>query len=172
MFMLSKIVKLLKAFNANVNPGEIAHALAFGVLLGFLPKDNILWYLIFIFVLFIRINKPMYLLMTLLFSALAAAFDPMFDSIGCWICQIECVREAGIALYQIPFMAFTHLGNSVVMGALVCGIVLYLPMYGLGRLIVFLWRKYLTPVMRNGRVFKAISGIPVIAKIISAAGDN
>ena len=51
--MIKAIAKLFKALNANVNPGEIAHAFSCGILLGLMPKNNVFWYLLFIFILFI-----------------------------------------------------------------------------------------------------------------------
>ena len=44
--MLKKLIKLLQAFNGNVNPAEIAHAFACGAILGLMPKNNLLWYLV------------------------------------------------------------------------------------------------------------------------------
>ncbi len=170
--MLGKIVKLFKAFNANVNPGEIAHAFSCGLLLGFLPKSNLLWYLIFVFFLFVRINKPMYLLMTLLGSALAVGLDPLFDIIGYQILTIGSLQNFYASLLEIPFVAFTKFNNTIVMGSLAFGIVLYVPFYFLGRLIVFAWRKWLTPVLNNSRVFKAIYKLPLIEKIVSLAGEK
>lgn len=170
--MLSKILKLFKALNANVNPGEIAHAFSCGLLLGFLPKNNLLWYLVFVFFLFVRINKPMYLLMTLLGSALAVGLDPLFDTLGYQILTIESLKGFYASLLEIPFVAFTKFNNSVVMGALAFGIVLYIPFYFLGRFFVFSWRKWLTPILMNSRVFKAIYKLPLIEKIVSLAGGN
>ena len=43
--MLKVIVKFLKALNSNSHPGEIAHAVCLGMLLGFLPKNNIFWFI-------------------------------------------------------------------------------------------------------------------------------
>ncbi len=168
--MLSKIVKLFTAFNANVNPAEIAHAFSFGLLLGFLPKNNLLWYLIFVFLLFIRINKPMFLIMTLIGSAFATAFDPMFDKLGCLILQIDCLQGIFYKLVEIPFVAFTKFNNSVVMGALVTGMVLYIPVFFAGIGLVALWRKMLTPLIRESKIFKVITSLPLISKIISLAG--
>ncbi|HAK68458.1 MAG TPA: TIGR03546 family protein, partial [Treponema sp.] len=48
--MLKAFVKLIKALSSNTAPGEIAHAFAWGVILGFMPKDNALWYILFIFI--------------------------------------------------------------------------------------------------------------------------
>ena len=83
--MIKKLVKLLKALNGNVNPGEIAHAIACGAILGLMPKDNLFWYLVFVFILFVRINKPAYLLTILLGAAVSPAFDGFFDTVGCLI---------------------------------------------------------------------------------------
>ncbi|MBQ0051717.1 MAG: TIGR03546 family protein [Treponema sp.] len=170
--MLKKFLGLFKALNANTNPGEIAHAFSCGLLLGFMPKDNLLWYLIFVFILFIRINKPMYLIMTLLGSALAVAFDPLFDTIGYQILTVDALKSTYIMLLDIPFVAFTKFNNSVVMGSLISGIVLYVPMYFLGRFFVWAWRKYLTPIMANSKIVKALNSLPVIAKIVSLVGED
>ena len=80
--MLKKLLSLLKAFNGNVNPGEIAHAFACGAILGLMPKNNLLWYLVMVFILFVRINKPAYLIMILVGAGVSPAFDGLFDSIG------------------------------------------------------------------------------------------
>lgn len=170
--MLSKLINLFKALNANVNPGEIAHAFSCGLLLGFLPKSNLLWYLIFVFFLFVRINKPMYLLMTLLGSALAVGLDPLFDTIGYQILTVESLKVVYASLLEIPFVAFTKFNNTIVAGSLAFGIVLYIPCYALGRFFVFAWRKWVTPVLNNSRVFKAIYKIPLIEKIVSLAGGQ
>ena len=60
--MLNQIVKFFKVLNSNRNPSEIANAFCMGVMLGFMPKDNALWFLIFVFFFFVRINKPAYLI--------------------------------------------------------------------------------------------------------------
>ena len=54
--MFAPIVKLFKSLNTNSHPGEIAHAVAIGMVLGFMPKNNVLWYILFVCFLFIRIN--------------------------------------------------------------------------------------------------------------------
>ena len=105
--MLNKLIKLLKAFNGNVNPGEIAHAFACGAILGLMPKNNLLWYLVLVFILFVRINKPSYLLMILLGSAVSPAFDGLFDSIGYWFLTLPSLAPFFARLIEIPFVAFT-----------------------------------------------------------------
>lgn len=170
--MVKFITNLLKALNANVNPAEIAHAFACGTILGLMPKDNLLWYLVFVFILFVRINKPAYLIMTLIGAAISPAFDGLFDTVGYAFLTIPALSGFFGTLLDIPFVAFTKFNNSVVMGSFLCGIALYVPVYFLGRFFVYIWRKYATDFIRNSKIAKVINKIPLISKIASAAGGN
>ena len=145
--MVKFITNLLKALNANVNPAEIAHAFACGTILGLMPKDNLLWYLVFVFILFVRINKPAYLIMTLIGAAISPAFDGLFDTVG-------------YAFLTIPALSGLF------------GTLLDVPVYFLGRFFVYIWRKYATDFIRNSKIAKVINKIPLISKIASAAGGN
>ena len=53
--MLKAIVKFLQGLNSNKSPSEIAVACSLGVLLGFMPKNNALWFIILIFFFFVRL---------------------------------------------------------------------------------------------------------------------
>ena len=170
--MLKKLLSLLKAFNGNVNPGEIAHAFACGAILGLMPKDNLLWYLVMVFVLFVRINKPAYLLMILVGAGVSPAFDGLFDSIGWWFLNLPSLAGFFETLIEIPFVAFTKFNNTVVAGSFLCGLVLYVPLYLLARLLVFVWRKYAADFIRNSKIMKVINKLPLISKIASMAGER
>ena len=78
--MLDFLIKILKAINSNSHPGEIAHAVCCGMILGFLPKENALWVILTVFFLFLRINKVFFVLSTVLFSLLAIILDPFFGT--------------------------------------------------------------------------------------------
>ena len=49
--MLKAIIKFFKALNSNVHPGAVAHAVCLGMILGFMPKTNALWYILTVFFL-------------------------------------------------------------------------------------------------------------------------
>ncbi|MBQ7160043.1 MAG: TIGR03546 family protein [Treponema sp.] len=167
--MLKAIVSLFKALCANSNPGEIAHAMACGLLLGLMPKNNLLWYLVFVFVFFIRFNKAAYLLMILFGSAISPALDPLFDRVGYAFLTIPSLSDFFGNLLDIPFVAFTKFNNSVVMGSFLIGLALYIPMCVLGHVLVRVIRKYAVPALRKAPVFKTISNLPLIAKIVDVA---
>ena len=170
--MISFVAKLLKALNVNTNPGEIAHGIACGFLLGLMPKSSLLWYLIFIFVLFIKINKPAYLIMIVLGSSVAVLLDPLFDSVGYAVLTVPSLYGFYARLIDIPFVYFTRFNNTVVMGSLVCGIILYVPVYVIARILVKLWRRYGVPAMRHSKIIKIVNQVPILSKIAHEVGER
>ncbi len=170
--MISYIAKLLKALNANTNPEEIAHGAACGFLLGLMPKDNLLWWVVFIFILFVRINKAAYGLALLLGSLLAPALDATFDTLGYSILTNESLYGLYGFLENVPFVSFTKFNNTVVMGSLAMGLLLYIPAYIIARVAVALWRKHAVALLRKAKIIKVIGNIPIVSKIASLVGEK
>lgn len=169
--MLKAIAKLLGAISSNTRPGAIAHAVSCGVLLGFMPKDNLLWYILFIFILFMNIQRGAYALSILLGAALTVFLDPLFDSVGYSILTVESVKPYYASLLDIPFVAFTKFNNTVVMGSFVCGVAAYIPLYVLARLFVWAWRKYLAEKVRKLKIAAVLKNIPFVEKIAGMMGE-
>jgi len=163
--MLKPLAKLLKALSSNTDPGAIAHAFAFGALLGILPKDNLLWYLLFVFVLFMRIQRGALVLSIILFSLLSPLFDPYFNDIGYKVLSNDALRPYFVKLINTPFVVFTRFNNTIVMGSLVCGIAAYIPLYILARIFTHVWRKYLGNFFRKLKFIQMIKQIPLVGKL-------
>ena len=170
--MLKFIVKFLKALNSNSHPGEIAHAVCLGVLLGFLPKNNIFWYAITIFALFMRINKGALVLSTIAFTLLAPLFDPIFDSVGYWFLTLPKLEPVFANLLDIPFVGFTKFNNTIAMGSLLCGLIVYIPVYILARLFVWFMRNKLVPVLRKTKLIMALSNLKLVKKAAALAASK
>ena len=169
--MLKAIAKLLGAISSNTRPGAIAHAVSCGVLLGFMPKDNLLWYILFIFIMFMTIQRGAYALSILLGAAFTVFLDPLFDSVGYSILTVESVKPYYASLLDIPFVAFTKFNNTVVMGSFVCGVAAYIPLYVLARLFVWAWRKYLAEKVRKLKIAAVLKNIPLVEKIAGMMGE-
>ena len=163
--MVKYFTKLIKALSSNTDPRAISHAFALGVLLGFMPKDNFLWYFIFIFAFFMRIQRSAFTLTTILASLFACLLDPFFDTFGYWILTLNFAQPLYIKLLSVPFMAFTKFNNTIVMGSFVFSLIAYVPLFFLARLLVFLWRKYIAAAVRKLKLVKLLKQIPLIEKI-------
>ncbi|MBO4386905.1 MAG: TIGR03546 family protein [Treponema sp.] len=169
--MLAPFIKFLQALSNNTAPGQIAHGFALGMILGLLPKDNLLWYLLFVFFFFFRIQRGVFSLSVIIWALIAPLLDPYFDYIGFYILSYEKFQPMFRTLVNIPFVAFTKFNNTVVMGSFVCGICAYIPIYILTRLFVLLWRRYLAKYVRKFGFLTIVKQLPGISKLIELVED-
>lgn len=169
--MIKFLTNIFNSLNSNSNPGEIAHAICCGMILGFMPKTNALWYILFFLFCFLRINKACYLLFTFLFSMITPFIDPIFHKIGFAILSHEPLIPIYIKMLEIPYLPLTKFNNTIVMGSLTCGILLYIPIYILSRLIVHLWRRVIRQTVVNSKFVKGLTKLPLISKFISVSKE-
>lgn len=169
--MLGAIVKLFKSLNANSHPGEIAHAVCLGVLLGLMPKNNALWYILTVFILFLRINKGALILFTALFTLVSPAFDSLLDTIGYAILMFPKAVPVFRMLLDIPFAAFTKFNNTIVMGSIALALAAYIPLYVLARLFIKLWRTFVIPGIVQSAAYQGFLKLPLINKIAHIAAS-
>lgn len=170
--MLKALAKLIKALSSNNDPGAIACAFSFGILLGFMPKVSALWFVLFVFVLFMRIQRGAFTLSIILGVIIAPLLDPLFDSVGMYILTLPQYRNTYIKLLDIPFVAFTRFNNTVVMGSLACGLIAIIPLYFVGRGFIFVWRRFIGESLRKFKFIQMIKQIPLIEKIASIASGE
>ena len=163
--MLKAIVRFFKALNTNAHPSEIAHAFSLGMILGFMPKDNALWYILTVLFFFLRINRGALIIMTLLFSLLAPVLDPLFDTIGYTFLNIGFMENVFKGLLEIPFIGFTKFNNSIVSGSLLFALFMYVPVFMVSKVGVKGWRASLAPALRKTKIVKVISKLPLVKKI-------
>ena len=84
----------------------------------------------------------------------------------------ESLEPIFVRLLNIPFVAFTKINNTIVMGSLACGIVAYIPLYVIARVFIHFWRKYAAEKVRELKIVKLLKHIPLIEKIAEfAVGD-
>ena len=159
--MIKQLQKMFKALNSNKAPGELAHAFALGMLLAFVPKGNLLWLILFAVSFFLRINRATMLLSIILGSVFVPLLDGVFDSTGYAVLTNENLVPFFTALSEIPFAVFTRFNNSVVMGSLVWGIILYIPFLAAGFMFVKKWRTTLAPLFRKSRLCRILENVPL-----------
>lgn len=169
--MFSYITKLINALNANIKPSQIANGFCLGLILGFVPKTNLLWYLLFVFFLFVRVNKGAYLLFTLVGTLLAPVCDTLFDNVGYFVLTFPRFESYFSYLIDIPFVGFTRFNNTIVMGSLACGVIAYIPVFALAVIFVRLWRNSIAPAINNSALAAALRKAPLVGSIIKKVAE-
>lgn len=169
--MLSYIIKFLKALGANSKPSQIANSFCIGFILGVLPKNNLLWWLVFVFFMFVRINKAGYFIMMLLGAFISPYLDPTFHKIGEFVLTYEPLVPVYSKLLEIPFVGFTRFNNTIVCGSLVGGLLAYLPLYIFMLVFIWVWRKWIAPFFNRSKVVKMFFQLPLVRKLTSKLAE-
>ncbi|AAS12098.1 MULTISPECIES: DUF2062 domain-containing protein [Treponema] len=171
--MIKYVTSFFRAINANAHPGDIAHAVALGLFLAILPKNNLTFTFLFFLSIFIRINKGAFFISFILFGFLTPFMDVLINNIGFWAVQLLFLRPIFIALENIPFVALFKLSNTMVLGGIICGLILYIPVYILTRIIIAKYRKYMQPAV-NVKGVGLLGKIPLLRHLtkISDIKDN
>ena len=171
--MIKYVTSFFRAINANAHPGDIAHAVALGLFLAILPKNNLTFTFLFFLSIFIRINKGAFFISFILFGFVTPFMDVLINNIGFWAVQLSFLRPIFIALENIPFVALFKLSNTMVLGGIIWGLILYVPVYILTRIIVAKYRKYMQPAV-NVKGVGLLGKIPLLRHLtkISDIKDN
>ncbi len=171
--MIKYVTSFFRAINANAHPGDIAHAVALGLFLAILPKNNLTFTFLFFLSIFIRINKGAFFISFILFGFVTPFMDVLINNIGFWAVQLSFLRPIFIALENIPFVALFKLSNTMVFGGIIWGLILYIPVYILTRIIVAKYRKYMQPAV-NVKGVGLLGKIPLLRHLtkISDIKDN
>ena len=91
----------------------------------------------------------------------------MLDAMGYQVLMFEPLVPVYRQLLEIPFVAYTKFNNTVVMGSLAAGLILYIPVYVLVRLLVKLWRTVLAPKITASKLWVGMKKLPLVEKIVS-----
>lgn len=171
--MIKALARLIVALNANTRPAEIAAGAAFGVLLALVPGGNLLWYALFVIAFLVRMNLAAMFLVLGLARLVVPFADPALDALGWLVLNLPALEPAFTTLAGLPVVPWTRFNDTVVMGGLVAGIVLWVPVFLLFLLLVKIYRRRIRERIANSRLARAIAKVPLFAtlgKAVSAVG--
>ncbi|MDR1269757.1 MAG: DUF2062 domain-containing protein [Planctomycetaceae bacterium] len=131
----------MNTVTGRLGPREIALGITFGVLLGFLPKANLLFVVLAILFFLSHANIIIGVLTTLVISFFAPWLYPLAERIGCEILVSAQGQQIIGTLFRLPVVPWTMLDNTVVLGMFLLGILLFLPVF----LVVWIPLKIILP---------------------------
>lgn len=163
--MIKGIARLIVALNANTRPGEIGAGAAFGLLLALVPGGNLLWIALFILTFFLRLNMAMQVVLMGLLRLIAPLADPALDALGHAVLSLPLLRPLFTALQNAPVVPLSRFNDTLVMGGLLAGLVLWVPVFLLFGLLVRLYRRKLRERVAGGKLARAIARVPLLSAI-------
>jgi uncharacterized protein (TIGR03546 family) len=123
------MASLIMAVLEEDSPQVLAASLTFGLLLGFVPKDNLIAALLGMLLLALHFNLTVATTSAALFSGIAAMLDPVADALGRSVLTHSSFAPFWAKLYELPLAPWTRFNNTIVMGSLLLALALATPMY-------------------------------------------
>lgn len=129
MFFFQCFRKFRALLGVDATPQQIAAGLASGLMIGVVPKDNLLAFVLFILVASFRISLPTLFFAAFVGSWIAAFFESRLNQVGEAILTSPALLPYWAYLYHLPLMPWTNFNHTQVMGGLVVGTVGWYPLY-------------------------------------------
>jgi uncharacterized protein (TIGR03546 family) len=168
--IITWFAKVFVAINSNRKTSQIALAISFAFLLALIPKANLFWISLFTLTFFLKINQAVEMVFLAVFSLLFGFLDTFLDRIGFAILTVPSLGDFFTKLFNTPFFFLTKYYNSIVMGGLVVGLLMFIPIYFLARYLVDIYRDKVREKIANNRFVKAVSTQPIIVGIKNKFG--
>ncbi len=108
---------------------RLALGVALGMVIGLIPKDSLLAYVVFVVLMISTANLLSAIISGFLFSWVGFLIDPFSHKLGGLILTADQLELTWAYLYDLPLAPWTRFNNTVVMGSLVLGLILAYPVY-------------------------------------------
>lgn len=162
---LKWIAGIVRALNSNQNPAEIGAGAAYALLLALVPAGNALWFILFALMFFLKLHQGTALLLLAFLKLIVPLADGLLHPLGYFLLSIEGLQGFYTWLYNLPLVPLTRFNNTVVMGGLVTGLILWVPVYIGFTALVKSYRNKILQALKNSRFVKWFSNLPMVKGI-------
>jgi uncharacterized protein (TIGR03546 family) len=137
--MLSNAVAALRTFCrtllASHAPEQLALGFTIGMVIGLVPKGNLIALSLCVLLFSMRCNKGLGLAVAVVFSFVGPWTDPFAHRLGLGALNFEPIQATYAAMFKMPLGPWLGFNNTVVAGSLLMGLYLAYPTYWLTRLL-------------------------------------
>ena len=123
-----RIVAILSQYRS---PAQIAWAIAIGIVLGLIPKDNLVVIALVTMIACLRINQLVACSTAIALSFASVWFTPITAAVGSTLLEQPMIARAIGSLYQYPVLPWACLENILVLGGIGVGTLTFLPSYAI-----------------------------------------
>ncbi len=165
MFLLRPFRLFAKALTIDATPQQMALGMSFGMLVGLVPKGNLLAAVLMIILCSLRINLAVGLMAAFVFSWADMLLDPITHQIGSFVLKHESLQGLWTQMYDTSVLPWTNFNNTVVMGSFVLGLGLFGPVYFLSRPFFAVTTPRLSAWVKRFRLISLLWGGEITGKL-------
>ncbi|MEX0642887.1 MAG: TIGR03546 family protein [Pirellulales bacterium] len=123
---LRRVVQTLVACHS---PPELAAGFTLGMIIGLVPKGNLIALSLCVLLFSMRVNKGLGVMAAVLFSCFATSIDPFAHKLGLFVLSAENLQVSYARIYDMPFGPWLGFNNTVTSGSLLFGVYVSYPVY-------------------------------------------
>jgi uncharacterized protein (TIGR03546 family) len=128
--LLLRPVRLLaQTVLTHDSPRQVAWGFVLGMLIGLVPKGNLLCLALTVLLCAVRVNKTAGVCAAGLFALCGFLLDGLAHQIGALVLLWEPARPLHVWLYELPLGPWLGTNNTVVVGQLLLGLYFAFPVY-------------------------------------------
>jgi uncharacterized protein (TIGR03546 family) len=127
--------RILYSLLASSSPAQLAGGFTLGMIIGLVPKSNLIAVSLCVLLFSLRVNKGSALVAAIVFSALGPYADSFSHKLGVILLNAEPLQVVYASIWSLPLGPWLGFHNTVVAGSLVTGLYIAYPTYWLVRAI-------------------------------------
>lgn len=128
-----KSTRIVDVLSQNRKPSQIAWGVAMGVMIGLVPKDNLIAVSLLAIIAFLRVNQLAACCVAVGVYCLSSMLSATTFFVGSCLLGQPLVADGIALLYQFPVLPWTCMENPSVLGGLGVGILTLVPVYAICR---------------------------------------
>ncbi len=121
-----RVVHTLMAFHS---PPELAAGFTLGMIIGLVPKGNLIALSLCVLLFSLRVNKGLGVAAAVLFSCFATSIDSFAHKLGQIVLSAESLQASYASVYSMPLGPWLGFNNTVTSGALLVGVYVSYPVF-------------------------------------------
>ena len=164
-FFLRPIRFFISALIEDNTPNQMALGFALGLTIGLVPKGNLIAIALMAILGVIRVNLGVGMLTALAVSFLAGLFDPVTNGIGLTLLRAESLVPWWTEFAQRPLAPWTKFNNTVVLGSLAMGLMLFMPAWLASRPVFAKYTPDWSERLKRTRLVQLLFGAEVTSRL-------
>lgn len=129
MLFLKILAGFLQALNAKATPRALAGGVALGALIGLSPTGGVQNIVLLLLIFLLPVNKSASVVSAVAFAAIAWPAGPIFDRLGFTLLTAQSLKGLWTLLTNTPVVPWTRFNNTVVLGGLATGLLVFVPIF-------------------------------------------
>jgi uncharacterized protein (TIGR03546 family) len=137
---VSSLRRVLRTLLASDSTNQLAAGFTLGMIIGLVPKGNLIAMSLCVLLFSMRVNKGLALMAAVLFSAIGPYADLFSHKLGLALLGINALQPTYALAQGIPLAPWLEFNNTVVAGSLALGLYVAYPAYWVSR-VLFAWLR-------------------------------